>query len=98
MKFMVLWQIHSDKRQEVLTTFGGMELADYQAGSGPGVKVIGRWHDMITLTGVAICEADEAEALGRWLMPWQSVCDIEILPALEDEEAHALAREMLAEG
>jgi hypothetical protein len=96
MKFMVLWQIHSDKRREVLETFAGMELADYQAESGPDINVLGRWHDMITLTGVAICEASGAEELGRWLMPWQSVCDIEVLPALEDEEAHALAREIVA--
>jgi len=95
---MVRWQIHSDKRHEVVATFAGMELEDYQAGSGPDVNIIGRWHDSLTLTGVVIAEAETAQALVKWVHPWQSVCDFEILPALTDEEAHALARELMAEG
>ena len=87
-------QLHN----EVVTNFAGMELEDYQAGSGPDVNIIGRWHDSLTLTGVVISEAETTQALVKWFFPWPSVCDIEILPALTDEEAHALAREMIAEG
>jgi hypothetical protein len=94
---MIHWAVHADKRKEVLTHFAEMELEDYKAGSGPDVNVINRWHDVLTLTGVLIAEAETAEALGKALIPWQAVCDFEILPAMTDEEAHALAREMMTE-
>ena len=47
---------------------------------------------------MVVAEADSLEALGRWFIPWQSAVDFEILPAMTDEEAHAVAREMVAKG
>jgi hypothetical protein len=98
MKFRVIWEIHPDKRQEVMSVFAGMELADYKAASGPGIKIIGRWHDVMNMTGVVICEADDAEAIASWVTQWHTVCDFDLVPVLEDEEAHALAREMYPGG
>ncbi len=98
MRFMVHWKIHRDKGKEAIANFAGLDLDDYKAQSGPDVHVIGRWHDVLTLTGVVIAEADTAEALGKWLIPWHPLCDFEIVTAMTDEEAHALAQEMTAEG
>ena len=92
MKQMILWQIHQDFREEVFSGFAAMELADYQSQQGPAVKILGRWHDVINGTGVAICGTDDLDALAQWLIPYQAVCDFEIVPVLDDEEAHATAR------
>lgn len=97
MKLMILWQIHPDRRHDVLATFAEMDLDDYLAQQGPAIEVLGRWHDLVNFTGVAICETDDTEALGLWLMKWNAVCDFEIVPVLDDAEAHAAARKAAAE-
>ena len=96
MKLMIHWQIHHDKRHDVLTAWAGMDLDDYRTQQGAAIKVLGRWHDLINLTGVAICDTDDAEALALWLMKWNAVCDFEIVPVLDDEEAHAAAQKAAA--
>mgnify|MGYP001819548420 FL=1 len=92
MKLMAYWKIHQDNRQDVFSSFAAMELEEYQSQQGPNVKIIGRWHDVINGTGVAICETDDLDALAQWLMPYQAICDFEIVPVLDDEEAHSTAR------
>ena len=37
-------------------------------------------------------------ALGHWLLQWNADCDFEITPVLDDDEAHALAQKLVAEG
>ena len=96
MKFMCHWQVHPDKRSDVLSGFAAMDLNVYQTLQGPTVKIVGRWHDMANLTGVAICETDDLEALELWLMMWQDACDFEVLPCLDDAEAHAAAKKFVA--
>jgi hypothetical protein len=95
MRFMIHWAVHSDKRKEVLRDFAAMELADYQASTGPEVTLIERWHDLSNMTGVLIAEAESAEALAKAFIAWHAICDFEIMPALTDAEAHAVAREMM---
>jgi len=33
-----------------------------------GVRLLGRWYDVIGFTGVAIAETDDPKALSAWLM------------------------------
>lgn len=73
------------------------DLADYQSQQGPSIEVLGRWHDLVNLRGVAICETDDAEALSRWLLDWNAAADFEISVVHTDEEAHAIAEEMAAQ-
>jgi hypothetical protein len=95
---MIHWAVHSDKRKEVLQAFADMELEEYRASTGPEVTLIERWHDLSNLTGVLIAEADSAEALAKAFIAWHAICDFEIMPALNDAEAHAVAREMMGVG
>ncbi len=97
MKLMFKWKIHQDKRNDVMTSFAEMELIDYQNQQGPTIKILGRWHDVINMTGVAICETDDTEALSVYLMKWNAVCDFEIVPVLDDEEAHVAVRKAVSE-
>ena len=96
MKLMVQWEGHPDKRHDVFSGWAAMELADYQAMAGPKVKTIGRWHDLASACGWAIFETDDAAALSKSLLKWNSVVDFAISVVHDDEEAHAIVREHLA--
>ena len=97
MKFMVLWEVHEDKRHDVLQGFSEMTAADDADDLGENVKLIGRWHDLVGFTGVAICEASDPTAVQRWLLNWNEVIDVEVRPVLDDEETRAVGRDLFAD-
>jgi len=94
MKFMVSWQVGDDRRQEMLKLFAGMSEADAAAEFG-NLKVIGRWHDLAGLAGVAIVETNDANALTLWLLKWNDAIDIQTAPVFDDAEARKLIRQAL---
>jgi hypothetical protein len=94
MKYMVQWQVHEDKRHDALRAFSAMNSGDDEPGFSD-LNVVGRWHDVIGFTGVAIVEADDPKKLGKWLLNWNNICDIEAIPVLDDEETRALGRDFL---
>jgi hypothetical protein len=94
MKFLVTWRVHEDKRHEVFKAFSEMTPADDRAQLGDSVRLIGRWHDVVGFTGVAICESDDAAAVSNWLLSWNAVLDADLTPVLDDEETRALGRAM----
>jgi len=92
MKFMITWRVHPEKRHEVLKVFSQMTGAADAADRGPGIKLIGRWHDVSRFTGVAICEADDAQAVASWALNWNGVLDLETVPVLDDDEVRAVGK------
>ena len=95
MKFMVNWRVHEDKRHEALKVFAGMSDDDAAAEFGD-VNVIGRWHDLVGFTGVAIAETENPASLNAWLIQWNNIVDIEVTPVLDDNEAREFGRKALA--
>jgi hypothetical protein len=95
MKFLVSWTVHADRRQEALKAFSSMTEEDQKA-ELDGVRLIGRWHDVVSFSGVAVAEADSAQAISRWLLKWNSIIDCEYVPVLDDEETRAIGRETIA--
>ncbi len=91
MKFMVTWRVHDEHRHDALKAFSGMTDEDQQASLGD-VRLIGRWHDMVGFTGVAIVESDSVEAVTNWLLNWNAIIDIDVTPCMDDAEARALGR------
>ena len=89
MKFLVTWRIHDEHRHDALKAFSEMSAEEQQANLG-GVKLIGRWHDLVSFNGVAICESDDATAVSNWLLNWNSVLDAEVTPVLDDDETRAV--------
>jgi hypothetical protein len=92
MKFMVTWRVHDEHRHDALKAFSEMSAEDHQADLGGSVTLIGRWHDVVSFTGVAICESDDAGAVGNWLLNWNQVLDAEVTPVLDDAETAAVGR------
>ena len=95
MKFMVKWNIQQDKWVAVLKVWTSMTPAE-RADAGAGVKVVGRWHDVNARSGMAILESADAAAVGVYLTKWNTLCDIEVAPVLDDEESAAVGKKALA--
>ena len=94
MKFMVSWRVHEDKRHVALKGFAGM--SDEEAANELGdLELIGRWHDLVGFTGVAIVETDDPGVLTTWLLKWNGIVDVESVPVLDDNEARELGRQAL---
>jgi hypothetical protein len=92
MKFMMNWRVHEDKRQEALKGFSQMTAEDDLADLGENVKLIGRWHDLVDFTGVAIFETDDPTALFNWALNWNPILDATVTPVLDDEETRQLGK------
>ncbi len=93
MKFMVTWRVHEDKRHEALKTFSAMSDEDDSRDLG-GVRLIGRWHDVIGFTGVAFAETDDPKALSAWLLNWNGVIDVQSVPVLDDNETREIGSQV----
>ncbi len=59
-----------------------------QTGAPPpqGVKMVGRWHAAEGNRGWFIAEADDADAIARWLQEWTDLITFEVTPVLTDEQ------------
>ncbi len=60
-----------------------------------GVRLLGRWHDVIGSTGVAIAETDDPKKLSAWLLNWNGVMDLQSVPVLDDNEAREIGRQLV---
>ncbi len=46
----------------------------------------GRWHDLATGTGIAICSSASEFDLQSWAYHWKEICDCRITPVLSDSD------------
>lgn len=93
MKFMLTWRVHPQNRHETLKAFSQMTPEHDKGDMGGNIKLIGRWHDMAKMEGVAIFESDDAAAIQNWALNWNGFMDItNLAPVLDDEEARAVGR------
>ena len=96
MKFMGKWTIDQDKWLPVLKQWSSM-TPQQRADAGPGVKILGRWHDFAARTGVIVMESDDIVAVQRYIARWNPHMDIELSPVLDDEESAAGAKQALVD-
>jgi|SRR6185437_9564782 len=96
MKFRANYRIPHGNWLPVLQKFSSMTPAE-RADVGEGVRLIGRWHDMSSRTGVAIIESSEAAAVERFIGQWNPYMDVDLAPVLDDEETAAVAQQVLAD-
>ena len=94
MKFMINWRIHEKSRHDALKTFSQLTLEEELGEYADKVKVIGRWHDLVGFTGVAIIETDDINAINSWLLKWNGIVDSSAIPVLDDEETRQAGRAM----
>jgi hypothetical protein len=85
MLFISRWRILSGTRDAVIERFA-------KTGGQPpkGVKMLGRWHDVANGTGFAVSEASDASVMARWCLEWNDLMEMEVHPALNDEQLGAV--------
>ena len=96
MKFMVTWSVDEAHWLPILEAFSSM-TPEQRADTGDSVKLIGRWHETASKTGVAIMETTDLAALNRYLGQWNPFMDMSVAPVLDDEEEAAVAKSILAD-
>lgn len=85
MLFTSHWRILPGNRDAVIERFA-------KTGGQPpqGVTMLGRWHDVASGTGFAVSEANDASAMARWALEWNDLMEMDVRPALNDEQLGAV--------
>ena len=93
MKFLVTWSVPDlDQRHATLKGFSESNSEEDQELMGESLSMIGRWHDLVGCTGAAVVESDDAAAVANYFLNWNHVCDLDVTPVLDDDEARAVGR------
>jgi hypothetical protein len=84
MKFIVQWNGLPTAENAVIERF-------MKTGGQPpeGVKLLGRWHAIGGLQGVAIVESDDPQAMAAMALDWGDLLTMNVSPAMTDEELGA---------
>ena len=96
MKFLGTYSIQQDKWLPLLKRWSSMSPQE-RANAGEGVKIVGRWHDMASRTGVIIVESNDLAAVQRYIGQWNPYLDTNLTPVVDDEELAAIARQIVAD-
>ena len=87
----MIWSSFPETRHDAAKGFGQMSDADDEA-DHPGVKLIGRWHDLVAVGGWLICESDDISAVQSWALNWNGVLNMEVRPVVDDNEAKTMLK------
>jgi hypothetical protein len=84
MKFIVQWEGQPATQQSAIERF-------MKTGGLPpdGIKLLGRWHAIGELRGVAIVEANDPAAMMDWTLQWSDLFSFDVTPVMSDEELGA---------
>ncbi|WP_244220101.1 DUF3303 domain-containing protein [Paraburkholderia terricola] len=85
MKFIVQWKGLPPTQELAIERF-------MKTGGRPpdNVELLGRWHAIGELSGVAIVEATDASGLAEWILQWGDLFSFTSAPAMSDEELGAV--------
>ncbi len=92
MKFLITWQMHEGKLHDTLSVFSTMSAEQEQSLMGDQIRLVGRWHDLVRGTGVAILESDNATALSAYALNWNQHMDMDIAVVVDDDEARSIGQ------
>jgi len=87
MLFQISWKVLNDKKVDCWNVFGKMTPEDDLKDCGESIKIVGRWHHLSGSGGVCIAECNSAEDLNSWMLNWSPICDITVVPVVEDASA-----------
>jgi hypothetical protein len=82
MKFMMTYQIGAEQYTKAVSRF-----LETKAAPPAGVEMKGRWHASAGRHGFILLEAEAEGPIYKWGAQWHDVCDFQIVPVVEDEEA-----------
>ncbi len=86
MLFTITWEGCPETRNKDIRRFldsgGGLPPA--------GVKMIGRWHDLASISGVAVAETNDAALMAQWALEWSDLLRLQVRQVLDDAQFGAL--------
>ncbi len=80
-KLMCVWSVAPENWKAA-----ARRLQESAPKPGPGVRIIGRWHEVGTGKGYTLLEADDMVALSRLTAQWSDLVDQKLVPVVDDEE------------
>ena len=95
MLYQISWKMYADKKMDCFKAFSKMTPEDDVKDAGDLVKIVGRWHTLGGGSGVCICETDSVESLTSWMLNWVGMCDIDVIPVVEDATVRKVVSEKL---
>ena len=95
MLYQISWKMYADKKMDYFKAFSKMTPEDDVKDAGDLVKIVGRWHTLGGGSGVCICETDSVESLTSWMLNWAGMCDIDVIPVIEDATVRKVVSEKL---
>ena len=95
MKYRINYSIPQETWLPICKKWSAMSPEE-RADAGEGVKIIGRWIDMASRTGVLIVESNDLAAVTRYLGKWNPYMTLDLTPVVDDEESAVIARQIVA--
>jgi len=89
--YAIRYQFHRSKRLDGFQTFANMTQEQDLADAGQN-RILGRWHNLGSGTGLGICASKSAEDVQAWVSNWAGLCDCEINTVLTDRQARELVQ------
>lgn len=87
--FMMTWKIYADKKDDCFTFFASM-TPEADAKDAGNCKLLGRWSDMGSGSGVAIFTAPTGADVQTWAGKWATMGDLNVTPILDDDMAREI--------
>ena len=88
--------MYADKKMDCFKAFSKMTPEDDVKDAGDLVKIVGRWHTLGGGSGVCICESDSVDAITSWMVNWAGMCDIDVIPVVEDATVRSVVSQKMA--
>ena len=54
------------------------------------IRLLGRWHDLASGTGLIVCASTSSKDLQSWISRWMHLCSFEIRPVVTDSDLRDL--------
>ena len=96
MKYRINYSVPQETWLPICKKWSAMSPEE-RADAGEGVKIIGRWIDMASRTGVLIVESNDLAAVTRSLGKWNPYMTLDLTPVVDDEESAVIARQIVAD-
>jgi hypothetical protein len=97
MLFLITWKIYDDKKLDCFRIFMNMNEEAIANEHASTIKIVGRWHDLGSGSGVCVAETDDSSALSAWMVSWAGLCDIKVRPVTDDNTSREILKSKLSE-
>jgi hypothetical protein len=83
--YMIEYTFIEGCKSQGFDLFGNMSQEDDKRDAGNNL-LLGRWHDLATGAGVAVCASSSEFNLQSWAYNWKNLCKCKITPVLTDAQ------------